>query len=241
MCLVVLAIVAHEQHPLIVAGNRDEFHSRPTLDADWWDDEPAIAGGRDLLAGGAWLAVHRSGRLAVVTNLHGEKADRPEPRSRGHLVTGFLLGDAAPLDYLASIDGDAYNGFNLLVAADGQVASVSNRGDAPRLLPPGVHGIGNGRMDAAEDKVRSTVGRLEKLLEGGDVSTRALLELLGDRRGTPPTRAPFVVQPDFGTRCSTIVTIDGGGRWQLLERRFDPQGRGVGESLLSFDPADDGQ
>ncbi|MDH3416819.1 MAG: NRDE family protein, partial [Gammaproteobacteria bacterium] len=33
MCLVVLAIGQCKEHPLILAGNRDEFHERPTQKA----------------------------------------------------------------------------------------------------------------------------------------------------------------------------------------------------------------
>jgi uncharacterized protein with NRDE domain len=48
VCLLVIAIDAHPRLPLIVAGNRDEFHARPTQEAHWWPDHPEIVGGRDL-------------------------------------------------------------------------------------------------------------------------------------------------------------------------------------------------
>ncbi|MBT8098952.1 MAG: NRDE family protein, partial [Gammaproteobacteria bacterium] len=65
MCLVVLAYGVDEDHRLIVAANRDEFHARPTRAAEWWADQPDVLGGRDLQAGGTWLALHRSGRFAT--------------------------------------------------------------------------------------------------------------------------------------------------------------------------------
>lgn len=46
MCLLVLAWRSHPEYPLILAGNRDEFHERPAAAADWWtepDAEPAGA------------------------------------------------------------------------------------------------------------------------------------------------------------------------------------------------------
>ncbi len=42
MCLLVVAIDSHPRLPLIVAGNRDEFHARPTQEAHWWPDYPDI-------------------------------------------------------------------------------------------------------------------------------------------------------------------------------------------------------
>ena len=68
MCLLVIAIRQHEKLPLIVAGNRDEFHARPTQRAHWWPDHTDVLGGRDLQAGGTWLAMLRNGRFAMVTN-----------------------------------------------------------------------------------------------------------------------------------------------------------------------------
>ena len=42
MCLLVVAHNLHDVYPLVVAGNRDEFHARPTKEAHWWEDEPDI-------------------------------------------------------------------------------------------------------------------------------------------------------------------------------------------------------
>ena len=80
MCLVVLAFQQHPEYPLIVAGNRDEFHKRPSKELHWWPDHSDIVGGRDLQAGGTWLALHRSGRFATVTNYRD--ADVPAARLR---------------------------------------------------------------------------------------------------------------------------------------------------------------
>ncbi|MDH3481955.1 MAG: NRDE family protein, partial [Gammaproteobacteria bacterium] len=93
MCLVVLAVGQSQEYPLILAGNRDEFHARPTQKAHWWSDKPNIVGGRDLQAGGTWLALHRDGRYAAVTNFRDAEPVSPGFRSRGHLVMEFLESD----------------------------------------------------------------------------------------------------------------------------------------------------
>lgn len=47
--------------------------------------------------------------------------------------------------------------------------------------------------------------------------------------------APFIVHPVYGTRCSTVLTIDDAGRVSFLERRFDADGRQTGESKYAFE------
>ncbi len=46
--------------------------------------------------------------------------------------------------------------------------------------------------------------------------------------------APFIITPDYGTRCSTTVRAAASGEWQMLERRFDAAGDRMGESHFSF-------
>ena len=97
MCLVVLAFRVSDDHPVLLAANRDEFHARPTREAHWWPDADDILAGRDLQAGGTWLGVHRAGRFATVTNYRDADAASGDYASRGRLVTDFLAGDQAPL------------------------------------------------------------------------------------------------------------------------------------------------
>jgi uncharacterized protein with NRDE domain len=42
--------------------------------------------------------------------------------------------------------------------------------------------------------------------------------------------APFVLNPDYGTRCTTVLLIDHDDRTWFGERRFDPAGRASGQS-----------
>ncbi|MDR3416990.1 MAG: NRDE family protein, partial [Nevskia sp.] len=69
MCLIAFAWNAHPDYALALAANRDEFHARPSAALGHWPDAPAVAGGRDLREGGSWLALHREGRFAAVTNV----------------------------------------------------------------------------------------------------------------------------------------------------------------------------
>ena len=118
MCLVVMAIGRHPDFPLILAANRDEFHARPAREAHWWPDRPRIFGGRDMQAGGTWLAMSRNGRFATVTNYQDVKPPSPELRSRGFLVTGFLDGDLAPRPRRGELNSDQSWHLNVLTDAD---------------------------------------------------------------------------------------------------------------------------
>ncbi len=66
----------------MLAANRDEFLGRPRPPPAVLVDRPRIAGGRDLLAGGTWMAVAADGRVAAVTNRRSEMRD-PEPALAG--------------------------------------------------------------------------------------------------------------------------------------------------------------
>ena len=254
MCLLVFAIRQHDKLPLVVAGNRDEFHARPTQAAHWWPDKRDILGGRDLQAGGTWLAVHRNGRFAAVTNYRDAHREKAGLRSRGELVTGFLDADAGIVDYLAAIDRDAYAGFNLLVADGRSAGYLSNRGAGLRELPPGIYGLSNATLDDPWTKVTRSKARLAALIDADDVNETSLMRMLGDRKKASADEvetnglsfsmahaltAPFIVHPEYGTRCSTVMTMDDTGRVRFLERRFGPDGHPGGESKFAFESGQD--
>lgn len=255
MCLVVLAWQAHPHWPLIVAANRDEFHRRPAEPLHWWPDAPQIAAGRDRVAGGTWLAASRDGRFATVTNWRETLEVQMGDRSRGMLVRDFVGADLTPLAFAQAIDGERYAGFSLLAATPEAVVYLSNRGDAARLLTAGVYGLSNASLDTPWPKVVQSRRRLQALLDRDAVTVGALFELLADREpaaqpvnGGPAdaaTRelpqdlaravsAPFIVTPEFGTRCSTVVLLGANGEMQLHERRFDAGGHRTGDSAVDF-------
>ncbi len=70
MCLVALAWKSHPRWRLFMAGNRDEFHARPTAALDRWPPPHGdVVAGRDLRSGGTWMGIGGSGRAAVITNV----------------------------------------------------------------------------------------------------------------------------------------------------------------------------
>lgn len=252
MCLVVFAWESHPDYQLILAANRDEFHGRPSQEAHWWPDRPNILAGRDLQAGGTWLAAARSGRFATVTNYREQERPRAGLRSRGEIVTNFVSTDVDAMTFVSSLAGDQYAGVSVLAADRAHICYTSNRGDAATSLPPGVYGLSNASLDTPWSKLTRTKEALTALIESDNVNTTRLLRLLGDK--TPAASgevddselpfklaralsAPFIVSDTYGTRCSTILLITNKGRIDFCERRFDPGGARSGESNFSFNCA----
>ena len=249
MCVLALAWKSHPRWQLVLAGNRDEFHARPAAALARWDDPSGIIAGRDLQSGGTWLGVSDMGRLVVVTNLRGHGGPDPEKASRGALVAGLLTGDGPYADPATAPLQD-FNPFNL-IRADGQGATfLSNRpGDIRTSLSHGVYGLSNGALDEPWPKTLQIKSGLTDWLaqDSGDIEQLfALLRTegqphIGIAPATPSevTQEPalstiFIHNPVYGTRCSTVVTVDAQGQGQIAERRYDATGTVTGETRIDF-------
>ncbi len=250
MCLVAVAWQAHPRYPLILLGNRDEFHQRPTVAADWWPEAPDVFGGRDLQAGGSWLGISRSGRLAVVTNNPLRPPAAEHRLSRGNLVRNWLTGSTGASDFLDGVASEEarYAGFGLLVGTlsdgvEGFVTPAGTLGSRWRV-PAGISLLSNSTRETPWPKVAWLEQALETYLrramsESGP-ETEELLSLLARRmpvaepdEDTPMARArvtPFVTGAEYGTRAATLILADHQGRWRCFERRFGPGGVPAGES-----------
>lgn len=252
MCLLVLAWRCHPRYRLVLAANRDEFHAREAAALAPWDDAPAIIGGRDLQARGAWLAVDRRGRFGAVTNFREFGRRRRSAPSRGGLIPAYLSGGRAPAEYLQALETDApgYAGFNLLLGDAGGLWYASNRADTfARELEPGIYGLSNEFLDTPWPKLVRVRSRFGSLLDAADGDTRALTSglfaLLADREPAPrdtvspgdlspewarKLSAPFVLDPAYGTRCSTVLTISAAGALEIAERSFAADGAPTAEA-----------
>jgi uncharacterized protein with NRDE domain len=252
VCLILFAWRAHPRYPLVLAANRDEFHERPTAAADFWPRPPGLLAGRDLQAGGTWLGVTRDGRIAAVTNFREPLS--PEPpleRSRGDLVTCFLVGEQAPLTHAQALlaSASSFRGFNLLLGDRNGLAYVSNRRESAVEIEAGSHGLSNHLLDTDWPKVHSGRACLERLLGQDRIEAEDLLSLLTERSTVPgdmPGDADdgairhhlmnhyFIVSPTYGTRSSTVVLVDSDGGIEFVERRFAPDGSETGTSRFAL-------
>lgn len=238
MCLIFLSIDNHPRYKLVLAGNRDEFHSRPTAPAGFWPDAPHLLAGRDLEANGTWLGITRKGRLSLLTNFRDPRNINPAAPSRGHLVSDFLLRDVHGKDYLSEVAsrGREYNGFNLIVGEPGSLWYYSNYGDDVQPLSPGFHGLSNHLLNTPWPKVEKGKELLRPILDRENIKAVELHEILYDDQPAPDNRLPdtgmglerermlssmFIKSPNYGSRCSTVVLIDRENHVLFSERVYD--------------------
>lgn len=236
MCIIAVAYRAHAQWPLIVAANRDEFHERPSEALKMWDTDPAIIAGRDAIAGGTWLGVTETGRFAAVSNVRRADPSPPTGVSRGKLVLDFLLTGGLPSDSAAEL----FNPFNLIaIDADG-AEFVSNRPQPRRVkVTAGVHAFSNGPFDDEWPKTQRLNEGISARLSSASLIPDDFFELLyadaqRDTGASAVENAIFVRNPAYGTRCSTVMAVDSDGKGQIVERRFDPAARMIGQAALTF-------
>jgi uncharacterized protein with NRDE domain len=253
MCLWVLAWRIHARYRLVVAANRDEYHARAAAALGPWKEPPGMIGGQDLQALGAWFAVDRQRRCGIVTNFREFGRRRRSAPSRGGLIPGYLAAGQSPADYLGGLETDApgYAGFNLLLSDRDSMWYASNRADQfARELPPGIYGLSNEFLDTPWPKLVRVRERFAALLGSAQSADRRVLAgdlfaALADREpapaeSLPPSSlapelarklsAPFVLDPTYGTRCSTVLTISYDDALLIAERRFDAHGDPAGES-----------
>ena len=228
MCVVALAWRVHPDWPLILVGNRDEFHERPSAALAAWDDGSGIVAGRDLLAGGTWLGAHGpSGRVVVVTNVRGAMPD-PAKESRGALVVDMLRGEGRFADPAAA-DLDRFNAFNLF-AVDGEARLLTNRPGARILsLEPGVHALANEPIDRPCPRAERLRAALGAVVDAG-IAPDGLLDTLS----ATSDPALFLRGEVYGTRCSTLIAVAADGTARITERRYEAGGRPDGTTAFEF-------
>jgi uncharacterized protein with NRDE domain len=250
LCLIVIAWRARGDLPLAVAANRDEWRDRPAEPAHWWPDHPELLAGRDLQAGGTWMGVTRNGRFAAVTNFRDPADRRSTARSRGTLVTEYLLGTESPARFLSSLaarSGD-YNGFNLILGDLASLFYFGSREGVARAIEPGVHGLSNHLLDEPWPKVVRGRMRMQEALTQREPA-EPLFGLLSDQERVADDALPqtgvgvewerrlssaLITGPDYGTRASTVMTIASAGEVTLEERTRDAEGRVAGVAAERF-------
>ncbi|NLY58443.1 MAG: NRDE family protein [Gammaproteobacteria bacterium] len=246
MCLIAFAWQMSGR-PLLLLGNRDEFHPRPTRPACFWNEEgqPDLLAGKDLEAGGTWLGVTRSGRFAALTNIRSPQA-RPGPLSRGKLVLDYLTGRMSPQAYMQGLSDSLgeYAGFNLLAGSMQELWFLNSDEGQARALEPGVYGLSNASLNSPWPKLQALCKGLEGELER-DSDSDTLLELLKDSREYPDEELPdsgvgldwerrlsatFILGEDYGTRACSLLAMDADGSITFVEQSFGPDGQELGES-----------
>jgi uncharacterized protein with NRDE domain len=252
MCIILFAFDCHPDYKFICAANRDEYYSRPTREASFWENKNILAG-KDLVRGGTWLGITRSGRFAALTNYRDPSAFMPDALSRGLLVLSCLeSSEPAPaIIRRVSKDDGAYNGYNLLLGDMDGLYYHSNRLPGSEVhIEPGVHGLSNSLLDVPWPKVEKGKKRLEDCVLSGNIEPEALFNILSDDEPAPDEELPhtgvsyrwekilssiFVKSEDYGTCSSTVLLVGRDGRVRFWERSYEPaSGRVRGNLFFEF-------
>jgi len=208
MCTVILGVDVLEPASVILAANRDELPSRASASPALLNRDPRVAGGRDLVAGGTWLAVRE--RRAALALLNRRPLTTPSPetvalrRSRGLLTldlacTPASSGPATFADVCeraarAAFAAASYGPCSLLFASPERSWIASHDGRSPLRVEtpgPGWHVVTHADLDdRAEPRTAWLLGQLGGWRPGSpDQAIARLRDLLGThpdaRSGTP--------------------------------------------------------
>jgi uncharacterized protein with NRDE domain len=237
MCTLLLAHRVRADLPLVVAANRDENYARASTPPQLLSQAPRVLAGLDGRHAGSWMGVGEGGLFVGVTNQRTLHLPDANLRSRGAVVLEALRqGSVAGVErYLATLDPQAYNPFNLAFG-DGEslrIAYARPEGIEVVSLEPGLHVLANDRLDSPHfPKTRRAAALATPLLQAPwEELARGLQSVLADhvlppRAAVPPPprgavmpraflrrlQALCIHTPLYGTHSSTLLALAPGGR-----------------------------
>ncbi len=230
MCLLIIAWCRDEKYALMLAANRDERYDRPTQPFTVLrEEDPRILGGKDLVAGGTWLAVNEHGVVAGLTNTPSPEGPDPSKRSRGEvplILTSCENAEQGVEVFLGQARSRAYNSARLLVGDRNHLfyLELSNSDSfAVQELPPGLHVLENAPLEGPSSKALFVEGLLKASLDNAEDLWRTLPSALASHDAAMPTadeitemqerpkwtatRSPCVHTEGYGTRSSMILRV----------------------------------
>lgn len=237
MCLITFNWDNHPTYKLVLVANRDEFFDRPSQVIHQWPE--GFYGGKDLRAGGTWLAMKPNGRFAFLTNYRDMRKAKPEAKSRGELVKNYLTSELSPQEYLESLalEGDKYEGFNLIVGDASSMHYLSNYQKGIEAVNPGLYGLSNAFLDTPWPKLTLAKTGLEQLIQKEIFDPLAMMPILHSRTIAPDEELPdtglglarerlmscqFIhAEGIYGTVNTTVLLWKHTGEVTMVERTFD--------------------
>lgn len=229
MCTVICLWRPGHEWPVLVAANRDE-----KLDRAWqgpaahWPDQPGVVGGRDLTAGGTWMALGPQGVMAAILNRPGSLGPASGKRSRGDLP---LRAAAAPsaeaaVEAIAAIDAGEWRPFNMVIADRAGAWFVKGLGEGhpqAMALAPGVSMVtAHDPNDLASPRTARHLPRFQAAPtpDPDRDDWQAWEVLLADDTSRPGMGAEALRVPPvggFGTVSASLVGLaaDGRRRWRF--------------------------
>jgi uncharacterized protein with NRDE domain len=226
VCLGLLRFDPDAEWPVLLTSIRDEFLARPAAPPDaWWpEDHPGLIGGKDVHAGGTWLAVDPLlRRVAAVYTPGKPTAADSGLRSRGELpLLALRAAGAAGPTPAQPIDPSRYEPFSLLVADAGGVSwSVWKDGEwSVTAIEPGMHTLNNWGLDVVDASARQARWRPlfgdavpgTVALEGEPQDVwRSWIELLAREPEPEKDDSLFLLRKvndeGYGTKSASLIAI----------------------------------
>ena len=238
MCLIFLSYNQNKEYPLVILANRDEFYNRPTQSANYWNENPRILGGKDLEGGGTWMGITKNGYMAMLTNYRDIANIKNNAPTRGKLVSDYLTGEFKTKEYLLALSQTAsqFNGYNLIAGTFDDPWYYSNYQQKIVRLGTGLYGLSNGLLNSNWPKVEAGKLMLAPLLLKSTLNKEELFktmtnEVMAENEKLPSTGltlekermlSPMFIKTDgYGTRCTTLITVDKKGEVEFIERPFE--------------------
>jgi len=241
MCLILFAHHATPQYKLVVIANRDEYHQREAKPAAFWQDSPDIFGGIDCSAGGSWLSVDKKGRFAAITNIRKPPFIKDSPLSRGEIISQFLSGEQTAEEFMSELKkkDHLYGLFNLLLFDNTGLWHYSSDTHQSQAIAKGIHGLSNAHLNTPWPKLARSQAALKQQLSSTLIDDNQLLSIMqsterpsdGDLPNTGVSleferflSSVFIQGDDYGTRCTTLLTIDHKNVMKFTELTYNVKG-----------------
>ena len=248
MCILFIALHQHPKYPLIIAANRDEFRQRPTAAMHWWqapavNNELPLLAGKDLNAGGTWMAIARSGKFAALTNFRQLPIDKSRQyTSRGELVLKAHQLVKTDLTQWLSEQHSQYQGFNLLYGDQHALTCFDSVNQKFTEIKKGFLSLCNGALGDIWPKMARGEQAIENYItthQSKEIKHQDLLNLLQDKQPAPDHLLPqtglsyewekqlsaiFIQGEEYGTRSSCIYTLRFDGVAEVTEVTYNTNG-----------------
>lgn len=252
MCLILFSWDNHPHYKLILAANRDEFYERPTDPIHTWQEYPDIVAGKDLTGGGTWMGINKQNRFTALTNHRDPSRIIENAPSRGDLTLDFLKNEVSEENYYKEKLNalNLYNGFNLLVGSFNKMSYFNNVDGKYKEISSGIYGLSNAVLDTPWPKLTKAKNAFTKLVAETNPEIEQFYQMLQDKTlagddELPQTGVPYewekaisaiyIEKGNYGTCCSTIVTVTHEGAGKIHELSYPVGDRKAEEKIIEFD------
>ena len=243
MCIVTVSIQENSNYPLIIVQNRDEVYERESLPIHFWEDHPDILAGRDVLRGGTWSGITKTGRFASMTNRPFD--DFPSIKdsySRGKLVKDYLSATDSPSDFLKYVKENRfkYDSYQIVFGTVDELYVYSNATDTHRQFKPGLHSVSNTSDDLSQHRIDRSLDLIgEYLKDHPEPNPDDLIHYFKDtQKAEELTHFPkeisyemakdnssiFIDGETFGTVNTTVFLVHKSGYVTVKEVRYNTDG-----------------